>query len=968
MSRVAFPLLALLALPAAGRAAPEPPRLVLETGGHTGRVKGVFFTPGGKELVSVGEDKTIRLWNLAGGEATRVLRLPLGPADRPGGEVGLSAAMTPDGKWLAVAGPAPVGQEFWVYLIDLPAGTVARVIKVGKERLWAVALSADGKWLACGGNGTQIPVYDAATGERKWDLAGPGRLRVLAFSPDGKRLAGGGLDKAVHLWDVEAGGPGKTLTGHTGWVAGLAWSPDGRMLASKSPVDRTLILWDAAAEARRNSVRADHGGFGVVFSADPGKVLVGGTLLELPRANGRLRPVASLRADLARADPDDPTGDDSDATQQHGLAVALSPDGRTAAFGSRDGIYLWFPAPPPGKTARPDPVRLGGRGHPVGTIAWSAAEDAVAWGAGDKPDREAFHLTDLRRLDPADGTWTGAAHVRGDLTLKPAGDTGVHTRLSVLKGADTVHTLDTGGEAINAYTFVGDRFAAAGTPFALRLFDLGTGKLARAYRDVGAVRAVAGAPGGDLFASGGLDQVVRVWSPDQPHPLLSVYAAGGEWVAWTPRGHYAASPGGERLVGWQVNAGYDQFATFHPAARFRKSLYRPDVVALVVKTKNVGKAVEEANRAAKKPAAAAATVEDLLPPRVAVVSPGPAPTTVRGAKVTVKAVAEGTGGRPVTSLRLMLDGRPYPGDGGLYAVPNPAPGTVEHEWAVDLPEGTHRVAVLAESAVSRATSTPVEVTRTPDPGGTAGAGKPGLYVLAVGINAYSGDWKLRCAVNDAEGLCRTFREKSGGLFRVETKVVTDAAATRVGILASMAWLKERMTPADTAVVFFAGHGQTDATGRFYLQPVDWDPDDLGKTCITGPVLQKYFGELPGRVFLVLDCCHSQAAAADKILTRTRPARTDALVRTLRDEEVAIGVWVSAQGSEFAQEKRDLGHGLFTLAMIDGLSGAADYNGDGEVYLPELDLYVTEQVRQRSGRKQTPALSRPLAAPFALSQK
>ena len=55
----------------------------------------------------------------------------------------------------------------------------------------------------------------------------------------------------------------------------------------------------------------------------------------------------------------------------------------------------------------------------------------------------------------------------------------------------------------------------------------------------------------------------------------------------------------------------------------------------------------------------------------------------------------------------------------------------------------------------------------------------------------------------------------------------------------------------------------------------------------------------------------------------------------------------------------------TLAMIDGLCGAADYNGDGEVYLPELDLYVTEQVRLRSGKKQTPALSRPLSAPFAL---
>src|SRR5262249_5003974 len=95
------------------------PVLVLNTGGHTAKVHKVLFDPKGGRVISVSQDKTIRIWDTRTGESIDVLRPPIGPG--PQGEL-YAAALSPNGKLLAVAGfgfqkdqvrTAPV------YLIDL---------------------------------------------------------------------------------------------------------------------------------------------------------------------------------------------------------------------------------------------------------------------------------------------------------------------------------------------------------------------------------------------------------------------------------------------------------------------------------------------------------------------------------------------------------------------------------------------------------------------------------------------------------------------------------------------------------------------------------------------------------------------------------------------------------------------------------------------------------------------------------
>ena len=107
---------------------------------------------------------------------------------------------------------------------------------------------------------------------------------------------------------------------------------------------------------------------------------------------------------------------------------------------------------------------------------------------------------------------------------------------------------------------------------------------------------------------------MRIWAPDRDKPLLSLFVAGDDWIAWTPEGYYAAGPGGENLLGWQVSNGPEKVGTFVRASQCRKSLYRPDVIKLVLKTGSVATALERLKEPAK-------VVKEVLPPLVAITSP-----------------------------------------------------------------------------------------------------------------------------------------------------------------------------------------------------------------------------------------------------------------------------------------------------------------------------------------------------------
>jgi WD40 repeat protein len=969
-------LLTLLAAAALARAeAPDgKPFLVLDTGGHTAPVVKVLFTPDGTEVISVGEDGTVQVWAVDTGERLSVLRPPAASLR--------AAALSPDGRTLAVSGlPDTPGQTTYpVFLIALAAGRIDKVL-AEQHPAESLAFSPDGKRLAVGTftqkergrrgppETAQVHLWEVRQG-KKLDLeltGGAPRIHDLAFSPDGRSLAAVEPGDTARVWPLPAGAPAQVLRGgsRSGAPGCLAWSPDGKTLvvggAETATVSAVLQVWSAEGKLVKEFQREQ------LFprAAQEGPLSIHSVGF-LPGSNDEVFLTWSRPAE------------DEEGFGTHGHKVvnlttgrrhgtfadgrfsvpcgALSPNGKMAALagGPAYGIALRHH----GDHDHPDAVVLVGKGHSPYRVGWAPDGRAIAWGLAARSERPlvaAFSLTDLTvrrkenftpyRLDERD---------RDGVSLK-RGTGG----LDIVRGDTVVRKADPNPYRCGTLLPGGDR-AAVPAGNVLHLWDTHTGKSVRRYQGPPTpLLAVAASPDGRYLLAAHANQTLTVYAVNQSAPLLSVFVAGPDWVAWTPEGYYAATPGGEHLMGWQVNNSPDRLATFYPAAQFRARLYRPDVISRVLEAGSLTRALELADKERGQKTEAVA-VEQVLPPEVTITAPAKSGVEVTEPRVDVSATARASGSYPVESVKLLLDGRPYGGERSIKGAP------AVQSWNVQLTPGRHRLQVLARSPVSTGASADVEVTYKPAQAPPPAAG-PALYVLAVGINAYPGGLRLNWAVQDAADVAEVCSQKAKPLpfVRVETRLLADTQATRRGVLDGFDWLAKKMTADDTAVIFYAGHGHKDPKdGEFYLVPQDVNPSDLARTSVSGAEIRQKLLNVPGKVLVLLDACHSGAIGG----SRPAAALTSELRRALAADDCGVVVMCAAMAGEEAGESPEVKHGYFTKALVEGLAGKAPRNKEGFVHLTGLHFYVEEQVSELSKDEQHVVIDRPATvASFPLTR-
>lgn len=217
----------------------------------------------------------------------------------------------------------------------------------------------------------------------------------------------------------------------------------------------------------------------------------------------------------------------------------------------------------------------------------------------------------------------------------------------------------------------------------------------------------------------------------------------------------------------------------------------------------------------------------------------------------------------------------------------------------------------------------------------AAAQNANLKMVAVGVNRYRTPGNdLSWCVADAQDMIRAM--SSNSMFaRKDVNILLDQQATAANIMRAVDLLAQRATPNSYTVLYLSGHGTRDRNGHWLFCPHDYD----ARTSVSGEVLYARLKNIPGRVFLIIDSCHSGATGFTKThLVRPNPSNQTVVISSSLSRDTS---------AELAQFR----NGAFTQAFLEAMSGRADANRDGIITLQEMHNYVYTRVGQLTQGKQ-----------------
>jgi WD40 repeat protein len=915
------------------------PFLVLDPEMHTNAIRGMSADSAGRYIATASYDKTVRVWSAENGSLVRTVRLPSGPTD-----VGkaIAVAVSPDGRFIAAGGWTVPG-AFSIFLFERLTGR--EVARIGP-----------------------FPSY----------------VVRLAYSPDGRRIAatfGGRRSRewSVRLFDVESRTQIALDSSYTDPIYGLVFEPTG-MVATASK-DGKLRLYDHNLKLVRLTALPRSDPYSIAFSPDGGRLAVGYDDSP-PRVD-----VVDGRTLETLSTPD--TGSYRGSLPQ----VAWSLDGGTLYAGGsvqaagNVAVLAWTNGGQGSNRIIPTSIKTrisGIRELSGGRLAVSSFDPSVSlfdrtgaslWSAESRgADFRSTRLevsADGKRIlfGFALGAKTQATFDVGQRAFEPdaapisglvvARTSGlpivnwrnsyspqIRERLLMLENREMSRSLAIASDARSFWL---------GADWSLRHFDA-TGALIRHLDLPGVAWAVNLASEDRLVIAAHSDGTIRWYRSADGAELLAFYSYSNpkQWVAWTPLGHYAASPGAEDFIQGQVNRGLDQEPATFSASRFRDRFYRPDVIERVLDLLDPQKAVDAADDAAGRGRTMLKSIAEHTPPRVAIVDPADS-TFVDRPEIVVAYTIEDHPGTIIRRIRLMLDGRVVAEQQNGKI---PANGRLVGEFRVQLQGEQPVLTLLADSDHGASDPSSVRIRRN----ATTDTHKSTLYVLAIGIGRFKSHphLKLNFADADANAFVNRLRQQERGLYkRVEVLSLVNEEATGQAILKGLEWLERSMGARDVAAVFFSSHGANDANRELYLLPHDVNVEDditLRRTGVRYLDLRATLIRLAerGKTLLFLDACHS-----GNVLSGTKGGSLDidGVAADLASAENGVVVFSSSTGKQFSIEYPALGHGAFTAALLEAFDGKSD-RPPPWLRVSDLDIWLAARVKELTKGAQTPTTTIP----------
>ncbi len=288
----------------------------------------------------------------------------------------------------------------------------------------------------------------------------------------------------------------------------------------------------------------------------------------------------------------------------------------------------------------------------------------------------------------------------------------------------------------------------------------------------------------------------------------------------------------------------------------------------------------------------------------------------------------------------------------------PGNGTVQKTYefseSVQLREGTNTISITAFDGEQISSTRTLNVTRILDKGK--------IWAVVIGISQYDKVRPLKYADKDALAF-HDYLLKDVGIPQEQITPLMNDQATLVNLKRTLGTeLKRKASPQDTVIIYYAGHGapETDSSSpdgdglEKYLIPFDADPQDLYTTGLPMREVETIFDRIAAeRVIFITDSCYSGATAGRTFSTAARRAVVSENFLSRLSEGKGRVVLTASRASEVSEERDDLGHGVFTYYLLEGLKGKADFDADGVITVDEAYSYVSTEVPSVTGQNQHP---------------